>query len=152
MSAIKRITGVLIMFTIFGGNLFAQEKKQIVSDAKLSNFVTAFDNLEAASKEAQQKMVLVVEAEGLDMKRFNEIHIGYINTNIQSDATPEELEKHNRAMDKIQKMQEELQNKMDDIVKNSGLSIKEYQGIATEMQTNLILRDRYKKMVNTKKN
>ncbi|HET8838523.1 MAG TPA: DUF4168 domain-containing protein [Flavobacteriaceae bacterium] len=151
MSTFKKITGLLVMFTLFSGSLFAQEKKDIVPDAKLSNFVTAFDNLEAATKEAQQKMVEVVKAEGLDMKRFNEIHIGYINSNMESDATPEELAKHNRAMNKIQKMQDELQNEMDGIVKESGLTIDEYQKIATEMQTNMILRGRYKKMANTRK-
>lgn len=136
------------MFFLFIGTtgVFAQEKEQKVSDDELTKFVTTFDQLEAANKDAQQKMLLVVQNEGLDMKRFNEIHVAFINPNMESNATPEELEKHHRAMEKIEKMQTELQSKMDNIVKQGGLNTRKYQKIATELQSNMTLRERYKKM------
>lgn len=151
MSTTKKITGLLLFFVLLGSNVFAQEKEQKVTNNELTTFASVFEKLQAANEEAQQKMVLVVENEGLEMKRFNEIHVAFVNSNMESNATKEELQKHKNAMEKIQKMQTELQLKMDGIVKKSGLSTKKYQRIALALKDNTALRDRYKKLTETDK-
>lgn len=147
MSRIKKISALLLFFALLGNTaIFAQENEQKFSDQELMEFSTAFEKLQAVNAEAQQKMVEVVKSEGMDMKRFNEIHVAYINPNIKGDATPEELKKHDRIMRKVKKMQETLQDNMDEVVKSSGLSTRKYQKIASEMRTDKTLQARYKKM------
>ena len=151
MSTIKKTVGFGLFFVFLGTHIaFAQEDEQKISDQELTKFTNTFEKLEVANSTAQQEMVKVVESEGLEMKRFNEIHVAYINPNMESNATPEEMKKHNRAMTKIEKMQEELQKKMDKIVEANGLSTKKYQKIATGLRDDLALRDRYKKVMKAK--
>src|SRR5699024_11771769 len=115
-SKIKKIAGAMMVFLLIGTtSTFAQKKDQKISNGELTKFASVFDQLEQANMSAQQKMVKVVEGTGLEMKRFNEIHVAYINPNIKSDATPEEMKKHDKAMKQIEKMQEELQSEMDGI-------------------------------------
>lgn len=152
MSSIKKIASALVFFVLMGTTTaFAQKKEQKVSNDELTKFASVFDQLEQVNMSAQQKMVKVVEGTGLEMKRFNEIHVAYINPNIKGDATPEEMKMHDKAMKQIEKMQEELQSEMDGIVKKSGMTTKKYQRIATDMQDNMELRERYKKLAKAKK-
>lgn len=142
----------MVLFLLLGtATTFAQEKKQKISDPELTKFASIFEKLQTAEDRAQQEMVKVVESEGLDMKRFNEIHIAFINPNMNSNATREELEKHARSMDKIEKMQAKLQVEMDEIVKTSGFSIRKYRKIVTALQENHLLRERYKKLTKKEK-
>lgn len=152
MSSIQKIASALVFFVLMGTTTtFAQEKEQKISNEELTKFASVFDQLEQANMSAQQKMVQVVESTGLDMKRFNEIHVAYINPNIKGDATAEEMKMHDKAMKQIEKMQKELQSEMDGIVKKSGMTTRKYQRIATDMQDNMALRERYKKLAKAKK-
>jgi hypothetical protein len=152
MSHTKKIMALFLFFAMATAPIFAQETnkkedKQEVSKAELTKFATVFQDLQAANRAAQQEMVKVVENEGLTMKRFNEIHVAFINENMESDATPEELKKHHAAMDKIQLMQADLQKKMDGIVEKNGLTTKKYQRIAESMREDKQLQKEYMKMV-----
>lgn len=149
----RKLSLLFLFFALMASPVFAQEmdKKEDqkkVSNAELTKFANAFQSLQDANRAAQKEMVKVVEKHGLTMKRFNEIHVAYINPNIKGDATEEELKKHHAAMNEIEVMQQDLQNQMDALVEKSGLSTQKYQQIAQTMREDKQLQKEYMKMVN----
>lgn len=149
----RKLSLLFLLFALMASPVFAQEmdKKEDqkkVSNAELTKFANAFQSLQDANRAAQKEMVKVVEKHGLTMKRFNEIHVAYINPNIKGDATEEELKKHHAAMNEIEVMQQDLQNQMDALVEKSGLSTQKYQQIAQTMREDKQLQKEYMKMVN----
>jgi len=149
----RKLSLLFLLFALMASPVFAQEmdKKEDqkkVSNAELTKFANAFQSLQDANRAAQKEMVKVVEKHGLTMKRFNEIHVAYINPNIKGDATEEELKKHHAAMNEIEVMQQDLQNQMDALVEKSGLTTQKYQQIAQTMREDKQLQKEYMKMVN----
>ncbi len=149
----RKLSLLFLFFALMASPVFAQEmdKKEDqkkVSNAELTKFANAFQSLQDANRAAQKEMVKVVEKHGLTMKRFNEIHVAYINPNIKGDATEEELKKHHAAMNEIEVMQQDLQNQMDALVEKSGLTTQKYQQIAQTMREDKQLQKEYMKMVN----
>lgn len=150
MSFTKKFSSLCLFAAILVSvPVLAQENKEKpeVTQDELIRFADTFKELQNANRSAQQAMVEVVENEGLTMKRFNEIHVAYVNSNMKSDATPEEMKKHNAAMEKIQEMQQGLQTNMDAIVQSCGMRIGKYQRIAKKMRDNTELQQRYKDLV-----
>lgn len=144
---------LLLFFALMASPVFAQEMdkkddQKKVSKAELSKFADAFQSLQDANRAAQKEMVKVVEKHGLTMKRFNEIHVAYINPNIKGDASEDELKKHHAAMNEIEAMQRDLQKQMDGLVEKSGLTTKKYQRIAQSMREDKQLQKEYMEMVN----
>lgn len=149
----RKLSLLFLFFALMASPVFAQEmdKKEDqkkVSNAELTKFANAFQSLQDANRAAQKEMVKVVEKHGLTKKRFNEIHVAYINPNIKGDATEEELKKHHAAMNEIEVMQQDLQNQMDALVEKSGLTTQKYQQIAQTMREDKQLQKEYMKMVN----
>lgn len=121
----------------------AQKKDTLFTNQELTKFAHIFQKLNAEEKKAQQSMLLVVKENGLDMKRFNQLHGAYINPNIQIEATPEEWKKHAAIVKEIKQRQKALQKRMDSIIRHSTFTIKKYKKIVTTLQKDPSLRSRY---------
>ncbi len=126
-----------------------QQQNQVqieVSDAELDKFAQVFQGMRAANQGIQQKMMAVIEAEEMDVETFNEIHKAKLE-NTEVDAAPEDVKKHEKAVEKIEVMQVDFQKEMESLITDSGLSIERYQEIATAMQVDQELQQRLQKIL-----
>lgn len=123
-----------------------QQQEVNVTDAELEKFAEAYQGIQVANQDAQKKMIAVVEGEDLEIGTFNEIHQARMQ-NQQVEATDEDLERHARAVEKIEKMQPEIQAEMEEIITDADLTVDRYQQIATAMQNDPQLQQRLQEIM-----
>ncbi len=140
----KRIAAMLVFFVLSTTAVMAQVGQTKVTDAELDKFADTFQQMRVINQKAQMKMSQVIQEENLDIKRFNEIHKAQLDPAVTSDATKEEKEKYGKVIARIEDMQVSFESQMEDLIKDSGLSIERYQEIATNLQTNPQLQERLK--------
>ena len=112
--------------------LFAQDAK--VSDAELTQFATAYQSVQVQNQEAQEKMITIIQEEGMELERFGAIQEASMDPNAKLDATPAEIKKHANVTSKIEKMQPELEKKAMKGIEAAGLTMERYQALAGVIQ------------------
>lgn len=147
----KQLAGLLLAFTITGSSAVfaqapqvAQEQQQeaAVSDAQLSKFAKAFTGIQAISQNAQQEMTQVVEKEGMEIQRFNEIYQANLDPQMEVDLTEEEEQQHKNIIAEVEKLQVSVQQEMEQAIAAQGLSIEEYESIIAQLQADPALQER----------
>ena len=121
-----------------------QQQKVEVSDSELTKFANAFQGIRMISQEAQQGMTAVVEEEGMNVQRFNEIHQASMNPEVEVEATEEELSNHKKIISELEKMQVSLQQKMEKVIQDQDLTLERYEQIAMGLQNDTELQERLK--------
>lgn len=153
MRSIAQKMGVLLLMAVFTTTLSAQteplptqgQTQQIeVTDAELEKFAQAFQEMRMLNQQAQQKMAQVVEEEGLDIQRFNEIHQATVDPAKEADVTEEEQKQYQDITSELQGMQESFQQQMQEIITEQDLTLQEYEQIATQLQNDPELQERLK--------
>jgi|SRR5699024_2581993 len=127
-----KLRTLFFSFMLLSGSatLFAQD----ISDTQLAQFADAYINVQMQNQEAQQEMIAIIEKEGLEVERFSQIQEASMNPNQQSDATPDEMKKHASAMAKLDEMQPKLEKKAIEGIEATGISLEQYQSIASAVQ------------------
>ncbi len=156
----KKIASFLFIFAVVASaSVFAQTPQQMppqqqgqevdvdVSDDELSKFANAYQGITVVNQEAQQKMVKVVEDNGFDIQRFNEIHQASLDPNQEVEVSEEEEAKHKEVVDEIEGMQGEFQKDMEDIIEKEGLEIERYEELAMALQSSQELQQRLQAMM-----
>lgn len=123
----------IFLFTIFAAT--AQTEGQ-VTDEQLQKFADAYQKVQESNQVIQQEMVVAIENEGLSAERFNEIYEAKMDPEKEVDATEEELEKQDAAMVVIQEIQTASQEKMEEKIKEKGLTMEQFQVIGAQVQQN----------------
>jgi hypothetical protein len=123
----------IFMFGVL--SIFAQTQEK-VSDAQLQKFAEAYQTVQQVNQQIQQKMVTAIEAEGITAKRFNEIYQAEMNSEVEVDATEDELIKQRAALKKIEGMQSGVQEDMQNKIKEKGLTLEQYEKIGAQLQNN----------------
>lgn len=123
-----------------------EQQKVEVSDAELSKFAKAYQGIQVAEQESQKKMIAAVEEQDLEIAQFNEIHQAKMQ-NQEVNASKDDLKKHEKAVEKIEAMQPEIQKNMEEIITSQGLSIERFQQIATAMQADPALQQRLQQIM-----
>lgn len=113
--------------------LFAQVQQDI-SDAQLAQFADAYINMQKENQAAQSQIMTMIEEEGLEVERFSEIQQAASDPSLESNATPEEVKKHATVMAKIEGMQDHFEERAIAGIEASGITMEEYQAIATALQ------------------
>lgn len=117
-------------------------QNQDVSDTDLAQFADAYINLQVKNQEIEQDVMAVIEKEGLDIEKFNQIQEASMNPEQKNDATPDEMKKHAKVMTKIQEMQPEMEKKAISGIEETGLSLEKYQTLAAAIQQDQGLQQR----------
>ncbi len=106
-----------------------------VSDADLDKFAKAYPQVQQENQKAQKKMAGVIEGEGMELQRFNEIQRAKMQ-NKEADVTKDEEKQVKKITSKLDKLQPELQKKVQGAATSTGLSIEKFQKIAIAIQSN----------------
>lgn len=113
-----------------------------VSDVQLAQFADAYIKVQEENVAAQQKMIAIIEDEGLNVERFSEIQEASMDPAQESNATPDEVKKHAKAIEKLNKLQPELEKNAINGIESTGISVEQYQSLASAIQNDQGLQQR----------
>jgi len=144
----KKIAGFFLSLALFGGTAVmaqstpyteqqTQQPQQVqidVSDEEFEKFASAFQHVRAITMGAQQEMADAVQEEGMDIKRFNEIHNAHLNPEVEVTATTEEKQKHEAILKEIETIQVNIQSAMEEKIQEQGLTLQRFEQIAMKME------------------
>lgn len=152
----NRLAGMLMFFMMLGGTAVFAQTQQVpqqqqeqtkVTDAELTKFVKALQGIQVVTQQAQQQMMQVVKEEGMEIPRFNEIHEATINPEVEVEATTEEIATHKEIIGQLETMQASIQQQMEKLIKDQGLSLEKYEQIAMRLQSDTELQQRIQQMI-----
>ena len=156
MIKVNKLAGLVMFFMMLGSTaVFAQQLPQPqqqqqateVTDAELTKFVAALQGIQMVSQQAQQEMIQVVQEEGMEIPRFNEIHQATIDPEVEVEATEEEKTAHKNIISELETMQAGVQQKMEKLITDQGLSLERYEQIAMSLQSDTELQQRIQQMI-----
>lgn len=124
----------LLFFAALMASTFAFA--QDVSDTQLAQFADAYLKMQAEGQAGEQKMIAVIEEEGLNVERFTQIQQAGMNPNQEQalEITPDELKKHTSALAKLEQMQPELERNIIKEIESTGMSLDQYETLASAIQ------------------
>jgi len=106
-----------------------------VSDKEVETFADAFVDAREVQANAQEKMVDVIEDEGLDVETYQKIaQAAQRGQAKEADASDEEIEKFENASNKLREVQGEIEKKVKDAVEENGMEMKRFQEISQAAQ------------------
>lgn len=149
MKLTRLFSSLLLVFIMGTASMMAQtpampqpQEKIEVSDAELTQFAQVFQKMRMVNQEAQQKMVEAVEAENFELQRFNEIHQAKMDPKQEAEITEEEEKKYKLVVAELESMQPKFQKRMEDVIKESDLSMERYQQLAMALRADQELQQR----------
>lgn len=154
MFRLKNFAAFFMFFTVLGSAaVFAQtpqtpqqqQQKVEVSDAELTKFARAFQEIRMINQEVQQEMMGVVQSEGMDIQRFNEIHQATVDPEVEVEATAAEKEQHKNITSELEEIQVKFQGRLEKVITDQGLTIQQYEKIAMGLQNDPELQERLRK-------
>ena len=137
-----KIKKLFLFVFICGSMSLAAQEQQDISDKELVQFADAYTEVQVLNQQSQQKMMSILQEEGLEIERFNEIQQAKMDPNKKSDATDVEKKKHENITTKIEKMQPELEKNAIASIESTGISIKKFEALAAKIQEDTSLQQR----------
>lgn len=114
-----------------------------VTDDELRLFVAAVQEMEAIGQSIQPEMANAVTETGLTVQRYGEIQRATQDPNQSANATAEEMDQYRQATEKVTQIQQTAQQEMEAKVEEEGLSLERYQVIATQVQNDPALQQKF---------
>lgn len=120
-----------------------------VSDEELETFLELSSELRDVQMESQQKMIAVVEDEGLSVEIYNIIaeaeQTGQSTDDIE--VSSDDLDNYERASAQIAEMERELEPEFENIISENGMDMDRFQQINMALQQDPILQQRIQQMM-----
>jgi hypothetical protein len=145
----KKMYGLFFIFLMGVSVVFAQVPQQMpqqqtteVSDDEIEQFALAFVEIQNIEQKIQPEMVQIVEDEGIEVQRFNEIMNAQQDPNQEVDASEDELIKFASANREIEEIQTRAQREMMEKIAESGLSVDRYQEIMVAVRNDPALQQK----------
>jgi len=138
----KSVKTNLFLFVALIGAITMVAQQPDVSDVELAQFADAYVNLQVENQKIEQEMITLIEDEGFDVERFNQIHEANTDPTKDYGVTEEEKKKHAGVMSKIQEMQPEMEKKAIKGIEDTGLTFEKYQALAMAIQQDQQLQQR----------
>lgn len=152
------------MFIIVSASVYAQETpppaqgqpgipqqpqvKDDYPDERLQKFVDVNKKLAPHQQEGEAKMVKAIEDEGMKPERFNEILTArQQNDTTNAGADAKEMGSFNAAAQKIMGLQQEFQQKMQQLIVEEGMEPQEFQEIYLAYQQSPKVQQKIDKMI-----
>ena len=115
-----------------------------LSDEELEQFVEAIVSAQELQMESQEEMMEIVEGEGISVEMYNQItqaqQMG--QTEEEIDASAEDMENYNNALQKIMEVEERMEPQMVAAIEETGMSMERYQEINMAVQQDPALQQR----------
>ncbi len=148
MTILKRLS-ILLVLTMTTMGVMAQTAGEIKkpNDKELKSFVTIVKHLQTIDQQAQQDMVKAIQAEEMDVKRFVAIQRAEADAKQDAQAGEKEMQKYNSANEKVAKIRNDAQKKIQQHIESSDLTFERYQSISKQVQNDPELTQKVKQMM-----
>ena len=83
----------------------------------------------------------------MEIPRFNEIHQATIDPETEVEATAEEKATHKKIIGELETMQAGVQQQMEKLITDQGLSLERYEQIAMSLQSDTELQQRIQQII-----
>jgi hypothetical protein len=133
------VAALLFVFSI-GNAALAQETvqqaplKEDFKKEELQSFIKANQKVVALQKASEEKMVKVIQEEGLTIERFNQLATSQQNPDKKVKVEAKEMETFNIAAQKISGIGKEADTQMQQSIKQEGIDVETYQQIILAYQ------------------
>lgn len=148
MKKLKFIGAMLLSVTLLSST-FAQTGKTgtKVSDEDLEKFVNVYQVVQMENQQLQQGMVEMIQEEGMEVERFNEIHSASSSPEGEVEAGSEELAIHQKVVKKMEEKQNEFQERVTELIEKEGLTLEKYQEVFQELQADQKLQQKFSELM-----
>jgi hypothetical protein len=159
MKFLKSIFAGTFMVMLSAGLLIAQVQQQPqmpdvpspeeISDDELLSFVSASDAIQPIQQSAQQDMQEVIEDEGMEWQRFQQIMMSMQNPQMagQMDISDDEEQTIQNVQPKLQEIEVEATDEIRSEIANQGIEVERYQAIFMSLQQNPELMERLEELM-----
>lgn len=130
---LRRLTALFLLVFIGIAPAFSQTTQKI-TDKEVQQFATAFQQIQMLNQQAQQQMIQAIQNEDMEVARFTAIQQAQQNPDQEANATDEEMQKFQKAMQQVMVVQKDVQQKMEGQITKAGLTPQRYQQIAMQIQ------------------
>jgi hypothetical protein len=115
-----------------------------VSDEELDQFLDASARAQEVQMGFQQQMISIVEEEGIEVETYVQIAEGLQMGQSEEDlnVSDEDMEKFNRASASIEEVGQEMDNELETVIEEEGMSIERFQEINMAIQQDPSLQQR----------
>ena len=156
---LNKLTSVLTALLLLGAFSFAQAQDMPmeqqpaepieVSDEELEEWVGIYVGVQELDQQFQMQLPQVLEDAGIEIEKFQEImqsqEMGQSRDEIE--ATSEEWESFDAAMDEIEEMQEEIEEEMQEHVEDEGMEWERYEEIMMGIQQDPELMEKAEELI-----
>ncbi len=154
-SASSFIAVFAVIFCLFANNVYGQEPIRLerqeartdFTDQELEMFVKAAQDVMAIQQQTNHEMVEGIEGEGLTVEEFNHMFNAMQDPQTEIDATEEEKQAFDRALQKVSEVQEAADEQVMQAVEDAGLQYHEYEEIMTAYQQDPEVQQRVNEML-----
>lgn len=155
-----KITSLILTFTLLCGatTAMSQEPVQVmpqqeqqttdVSDKELGQFAEVYMEIQAENEKFQGEAMGLIEKEGMEVDRFNELANAQNNPDQEIDADEKEMEKLAVIGTKIQEIQTDFQSRVMTMIEKGGLSMDRYQEVFLAVQQDPVLQQKLGALIN----
>jgi len=116
------------------GQMQQQAPDVDLTDKEAEKFVDAAMNVQEIQMQNQQKMVGIIEDEGLDIETFRKIARLTQTGKSTDDISDSNMEKFESANESIQQAQGDVQKKIPEAIKEAGMEVQRFQEISMAAQ------------------
>ncbi len=158
-SKIKNVSSVIavfaVIFCLFSDNIYGQEPIRLerqeartdFTDEELEMFVKAAQDVMAIQQKTNHEMVEGIEGEGLTVEEFNHMFNAMQDPQAEMEATEEEKQAFDRALQKVSEVQEAADEEVTQAIEDAGLQYQEYEEIMTAYQQDPEVQQRVNEML-----
>lgn len=130
----------LLFFMMIGtSTLMAQAD---VTNEEVEKFAVTFQKMRMLNQEAQKELSEVISSEGMEVSRFNTLYQAQMDPETEADFTEDEEQKFNVIIEELNKRQTVLRAKVEDMIKENGLTMERYEQIGNQLQNDATLQER----------
>ncbi|PWH85040.1 DUF4168 domain-containing protein [Brumimicrobium oceani] len=120
-----------------------QEQNKEVTDQELEKFALIYQDVQIESQEMQKEAIAIIQTEGMELERFNEISQAQADPNNTSEASEEEKAQITKINTQMREIQSSFQSKIAEIVREKGMTVQRYQEVYTAVQQDTELQQKF---------
>lgn len=154
MKFLQHFAASVLGFLLIAGSVFAQGQQMqsaqpdSITDEELEKFAVVTSELQQVQRESREEVEDMLSEKEMDLQRFQQIMMSRQNPNMGDsiEVTDQEEETMEEIEPKLQKMNQQSQQKLMSIMQEEGLQPQRFQAISQALQQNPELMKRFKEI------
>ena len=137
----------IFLIAFLGLSTLSWSQNQNFTDQTLEKFADAYKEVRNENMSFQLNKLTAIEDAGLTSDEFTDIHILLNDPNAEKQPTESQKRLYNQALKKIESLEKDIQESMENIIKQKGLKLETYHAIAKASQSDKVLSEKIQKFI-----